>query len=91
MSNTQKIEGRLLQEAIAETFDNHRTIIEKHHPLFHADIERTKEWQVYIGQTSLEFEEVIKRIQTLLLPIYNVIVEEVEFFKNWDNELCVWP
>ncbi|WP_369436118.1 nucleotidyl transferase AbiEii/AbiGii toxin family protein [Lysinibacillus fusiformis] len=90
LSNTQKIEGRLLQEAISETFDNHRTIIEKHHPLFYADMEKTKEWQVYFGPTSLQFEEVIKRLQILLLPIYNVIVEEGEFFKSWDNELYVW-
>ena len=94
LSTTQKIEGRVLQEAIAETFDNHRTTLEKDHPVFskhfYLDTQRNKAWLAFIGQQPLKFEEVMKRIQTLLWPIYNEMVKEDEFFKNWDNTPQHW-
>lgn len=94
LSTTQKIEGRVLQEAITEIFDNHRTIIEKDHPVFtkhfYLDTERNKVWLAFIGQQPFKFEEVMKRIKILLWPIYNEILEEGEFFENWDNTLQQW-
>ena len=92
--NTQSFEGRVLQEAVLEVFDQRRTRIEKDQPVlskqFYLDAQRNEQWLAFIGQESFMFEEVIKRLQKVLIPIYKVIVTEDEFFGNWDCELKEW-
>lgn len=92
--NTQSFEGRVLQEAIMEVFDKRRTRIEKDQLVlskqFYLDTQRNEQWLAFIGQESLIFEEVIKRLQKVLIPIYKMIVTEDEFFGNWDCELQDW-
>lgn len=92
--NTQSFEGRVLQEALLEVFDKRRTLIEKDQPVlskqFYLDARRNEQWLAIIGQESLIFEEVIKRLQKVLIPIYFAIVTEDEFFGNWDYELQDW-
>ena len=91
---TQSFEGRVLQEAISEAFDRRRTRIEKDHPVlskqFYLDAQRNKQWHAFMGQQAVSFEEVMKRLQKVLVPIYSVIVIEDEFFKNWDCQLQDW-
>ncbi|KOS68390.1 hypothetical protein AEA09_07355 [Lysinibacillus contaminans] len=92
--NTQSFEGRVLQEAVLEVFDKRRTLIEKDQAVlknqFYLDAQRNEQWLVFVGQKSLFFEEVIKRLQKVLVPIYDAIVTEDEFFGNWDCELQDW-
>ena len=94
LSHTQNVEGRVLQEAVSEIFDQRRTRIEKDQPIlskqFYLDTQRNKQWSACIGQQSLTFEEVMKCLQKVLLPIYSVIVTEDELFGNWDYELQDW-
>ncbi|MFJ7736644.1 nucleotidyl transferase AbiEii/AbiGii toxin family protein [Lysinibacillus sp. NPDC097287] len=91
---TRNIEGRVLQEAVLEVFDLRRTRIEKDQPVlskqFYLDPQRNKQWNTFIGDKSVTFEEVIKRLQKALLPIYQVILTEDEFFGNWDYQLRDW-
>ena len=91
---TQNIEGRVLQEAVLEIFDLRRTRIEKDQLVlskeFYLDSQRNKQWNTFIGDQSVTFEETIKRLQKALLPIYQVILTEDEFFGNWDYQLRDW-
>lgn len=92
--NTQSIEGRVLQEVVLEIFDRRRTRLERELPIlsekFYLDSQRNEQWLAFSAQQGLSFETVIKRLQKGLTPIYNAIVNEDEFFGNWDCELQGW-
>lgn len=92
--NNQTIEGRVLQEAVWEMFDQHRTLLERDLPIlseqFYLDSQRNEQWLASNVIQNLSFETVIKRIQKALIPIYNAIVNENEFFGYWDCELQDW-
>lgn len=92
--NNQTIEGRVLQEAVWGIFDRHGTRLERELPIlsekFYLDAQRNEQWLAFSDQQDLAFEAVIKRIQKALTPIYNAIVNEDEFFGNWDCKLQDW-
>lgn len=92
--NNQTIEGRVLQEVVWEIFDRHGARLERELPIlsekFHLDAQRNEQWLAFSDQQDLAFEAVIKRIQKALTPIYNAIVNEDEFFGNWDCKLQDW-
>lgn len=90
----QNIEGRVLQEAVLEVFDLRRTRIEKDILIlskqFYLDPQRNQQWSTFIGDHSGTFEQVIKRFQNAMQPIYQVILSEDEFFGNWNFQLLEW-
>ena len=94
LASTQNFEGRVLQEAIIETFDRHKTTIEKCPAMFsyqyQMDMNKDKTWQQNINQQTVPFNQVQKLVQQLLQPIYEQIIAEDEFFENWDYTLCEW-
>jgi predicted nucleotidyltransferase component of viral defense system len=88
--NRHNFDGRVLQESVYETFSRRGTIIERNHSLFTnafaQDQSRASQWQAFLSRTGLEsipFETVMDQIRTFLRPIYETILKEDEFFKEW--------
>lgn len=93
LASTQNFEGRVLQEAILDTFHRHKTTIEKNPPVFSKrfdlDDSKNKAWQQLLTQ-QVSFAKVQKLVHQLLWPIYKKIEVEDEFFENWDYTFCNW-
>lgn len=99
LSSSENFEGRVLQEAIIETFGRRKTILEKEHPLFteefYSDAARNKQWNAFIKrigltEENLTFETVMKRIHDFIFPIYQAMLQEEEFFNQWDVRKLGW-
>ncbi|MHA6260026.1 nucleotidyl transferase AbiEii/AbiGii toxin family protein [Sporosarcina sp. CAU 1771] len=98
LSESNNFEGRVLQEAIAETFDRRKTLIEKDHPIFTVDfyieIARLNQWSAFLKRTNitvdLTFEAVMNRIYEFIKPVYEAILHEDEFFAHWNSEEVKW-
>jgi len=98
LSRTRSFEGRVLQEAIAQTFKRRVTFIERNHPLFQSNFihspEKQVEWDAFRKrireETPKTFQEVMKQLITFLLPIYDAVCEEEEFFLDWDPSSNSW-
>ncbi len=92
LSNMKSFDGRTLQEAISETFQKRGTVIERDNILFSGDFAEDKrmkmQWSGFlkkIGKEAIEFEEVMDRIKSFLLPIYECVMKEEEFLLKWDD------
>ncbi|MBA3063187.1 MAG: hypothetical protein FP833_09605 [Atribacteria sp.] len=60
---------------------------------FARDDGRIKMWNDYIkkiGKELIDFDIIMDRIKTFLLPIYEKILKREEFFKKWDNNKGRW-
>ena len=95
--STNNFDGRKLQEAIFETLQRRRTTIEKDNVIFTQqfiqDESRNKLWQSFLRKINVdkfEFTEAMKYIEEFLKPIYDSIVEEKEFFMQWDYVNKKW-
>ncbi|RKN77102.1 nucleotidyl transferase AbiEii/AbiGii toxin family protein [Paenibacillus ginsengarvi] len=91
-------DGRVLYEAVFETFQHRGTILEKEHPLFSEefvlDANRVRQWNAFLKRTginqALDFKEVLGDIVTFLEPIYQSVLGEQEFFGIWDAVKKKW-
>ena len=98
LSESNNLEGRVFQEAIAETFDRRKTLIEKDHPIFtvdfYIDVARLNQWSAFLKRTNitddLSFEAVMRRIHEFIKPVYEEILHEDEFFAYWNSEEVKW-
>lgn len=97
LSTIESFDGRILQEAIFSTLERRGTPLKKDQKLFTENFSKNKEkinqWNAFvkkIGQKSILFKEVMERIKTFLLPIYECILQEKEFFKEWDSDEGEW-
>ncbi|MEW6622350.1 MAG: nucleotidyl transferase AbiEii/AbiGii toxin family protein [Bacillota bacterium] len=95
--NKRNFDGRVLQEAIFQTFQRRGTRIEKDLMIFSDDFandsSRNKQWKLFlkkIGKEEKEFVEVIKEIFRFIKPIYNAMLEEEEFFYQWNCVTKQW-
>ncbi|TMN21824.1 nucleotidyl transferase AbiEii/AbiGii toxin family protein [Lentibacillus cibarius] len=95
---TENFEGRVLLEAVYETFQRRGTHIEREHPLFSTsfaeDEARIKQWKAFIRRIGsvegMEFSIVMEGIQKFLFPIYQAVLDEKEFFQAWNCQLRKW-
>lgn len=90
-------DGRVLYEAIYETFERRRTPYEANpdilSPQFLTQHDKQMQWSAFCRRTltsQLDLADVLVRISTLLEPIYQSIVEEREFFGTWCKEQKRW-
>ncbi|AIF45514.1 nucleotidyl transferase AbiEii/AbiGii toxin family protein [Virgibacillus sp. SK37] len=91
-------DGRVLQEAICETFQKRGTDLVKELPLFtegfSSESEKEKQWETFIKANGYEetvnFKSIMATIRIFLRPLYETIIMEEEFFGNWNHELQVW-
>ncbi len=95
--SNKDFDGRVLQEAMFETFQKRNTILEKNIAAFEEsflkDTERLRQWNLFlnkIGEKDLSFEEVINSLKKFLLPVYSAIIYENEFFKAWSFTEGKW-
>ena len=95
--NERKFDGRILQEAIFETFQKRATILEKDLIIFTDDFMKddnsNKQWNLFlkrIGKNNLEFEEVMTELKTFIKPIYDAILKEEEFLQQWNCHKRCW-
>ncbi|MPM40324.1 hypothetical protein SDC9_86964 [bioreactor metagenome] len=95
--NTNNFDGRKLQEAVFQTLQRRHTILEKENVIFTEefiqDESRNRLWQSFLRKiniTELEFSEVMKHIEEFLKPIYDFIINEEEFFMEWDYTNKKW-
>ncbi|MBT3321347.1 MAG: nucleotidyl transferase AbiEii/AbiGii toxin family protein [Anaerolineae bacterium] len=84
-------DGKILQEAISQTFEHRSTEISKEpHIVFSKDFIEAKQrqWESFLKRSRIEsppvdFQEVIQRLDIFLTPITNTIAEEKIFFLYW--------
>jgi hypothetical protein len=96
--STQSFDGRVLQEAITETFSRRGTSFETELYIFtesfKTDQDKQKQWIAFINKLreplSLEFHEVVLQIQTFISPVWDKICREEEFFGIWNCQLKIW-
>lgn len=95
--SNNSFDGRVLNEAIYETFQKRRTSFEKEHLLFMKefaeDEERNQQWNLLLSRNGFQpilFSEVMGKITLFLKPIYQKIVVEEEFFGTWNFKDSKW-
>ncbi|WP_096550371.1 nucleotidyl transferase AbiEii/AbiGii toxin family protein [Ureibacillus thermosphaericus] len=96
--STENFDGRVLWEAIFETFQRRGTHLEKGHPVFSPsfaeDESRNKQWKAFLQRTGikedLQFPFVMEKIRDFLFPVYDSILNEDEFFKMWNCQILKW-
>ncbi len=97
LSNMFDFDGRKLQEAIFETLQNRGTTYNRDSlnkiAEFADDAQMVSKWNLYlrtIKMPELDFKIVIKSICLFLKPVWNVILNEDEFFGSWDKKQSEW-
>lgn len=97
LSKMFDFDGRKLQEAIAETLQNRGTSYNRDSLQqiagFVNNAEMIAKWKRSlkdIKKPDLSFEEVVGAIVNFLKPIWDGIVDEEEFFGEWNNNQNLW-
>jgi predicted nucleotidyltransferase component of viral defense system len=97
LANTFNFDGRKLQEAIFETLQNRGTAYEKDSLEniigFVKNDDMNTKWRHFLKKLKLtepQFPIVIKLLEAFLSSIYKSIINEREFFSNWDCKTCMW-
>lgn len=98
LARANPFEGLRLYEAVSETFKRRATSTESDHIIFSAEFYNDKRrlvmWSNFIDNLkpdySPTFQEVMELIHTFLKPIYNHVLDEQEFFGNWNQHTVSW-
>ena len=97
MSRTFDFDGVKLQTAISRTLEWRGTPYEKDSfkriLTLAEDVDMQKRWKFFlktIKNDTLEFSAVIEEIQTFLEPVFDAIVNEDEWQKQWCSIECNW-
>jgi predicted nucleotidyltransferase component of viral defense system len=97
LSEKFNFDGRVLYEAIFETFQRRGTNLIKQPAVFTEaflqDNTKRIQWEAFINRTikqKLDFEVVLARTKFFLEPVYSCILKEKEFFEHWDKENRKW-
>lgn len=90
LATTFDFDGRKIQEAIYETLSNRGTPYEKDSVAVIArlakDDEIQKRWNNFckkILKHKIDFTNIVNSIIEFILPPYDAMINEDEFFKNW--------
>jgi hypothetical protein len=86
----------VLQEAVQQTIERRRSHL-KHQPVVFeqsfVNEQKIAQWRAFLKRTGLDeidFELVMQRIIVFLQPIFRSIINDKEFFKNWDCKIADW-
>lgn len=97
ISRQFSFDGRVLYEAIFETFQRRGTVYDKEAAVFSEEFkllpDKHLQWKAYMKRSvkqDLEFEDVLDVIKAFLLPIFQALVQEREFFGSWSPQKGVW-
>ncbi len=91
-------DGRLLLEAMTKTLTRRGTVISDNPTVFSNEliqnIDKHKQWKAFRRRANvaegIEFDEVLKMVRKFLKPVFKSIIEETEFFGQWNCELQKW-
>lgn len=98
LSVTRNFDGRVLWEAMFETFQKRGTAIERELPAlssaFANDQAKEKQWRAFLNEIgckeNLVFNSVMESIRSFLFPVYQAVIEEEEYFNKWNHQLQKW-
>jgi len=97
ISRQFSFDGRMLYEAIFETFQRRGTVYDKEAIVFTEKFkllpEKHLQWKAFMKrsvQHDLKFEDALDAVKAFLWPVFQALVQEKEFFGNWSPEQCVW-
>ena len=87
-------------EAVFETFQRRGTHLERETPVFSLsfaeDEASIKQWEAFLynigagEDLEFQFQLVMETMREFLSPIYQSVIEENEFFKEWNFHLKEW-
>jgi len=91
------LDGRVVYEAIFETFQHRGTVYEKDAYAFTDEFktlpEKNLQWKAYMKRSihqDLQFEDVMDVVKAFLLPVFESLVKEEEFFGKWSSKQGTW-
>jgi hypothetical protein len=97
LSGQFDLDGRIVYQAIFETFQRRGTVYNKNAYVFTDEFkilpEKQLQWKAYLKRSvhqDLKFEKVIDAVKTFLLPVYESLVMDKEFFGNWSSRQGIW-
>jgi predicted nucleotidyltransferase component of viral defense system len=97
LAHSFDFEGRVLQEAIAQTLQNRGTHVESGSLARIIQLAEDKDIQVrwrhflkILMQPELPFESVLDTINIFLQPVFEAIVKQHVYTKMWDNAKLLW-
>jgi len=98
LSKNKDFEGKVLQEAISQTFQSRKTTLEREQTIFQDllinSAEKQREWSNYIRRIRVSspeyFKDVMNQIIFFLKPIYDSLCNEEEFFLYWNSTNNEW-
>lgn len=99
LSKTKNFEGAVLTEALRETFKRRNSAFEKSPIVFNdsfkEDRDKKLQWNAFLRKTKLEgipldFGVVLLELKKFLHPIYEKLLKEDDFVKNWKYEMNSW-
>jgi predicted nucleotidyltransferase component of viral defense system len=98
LSKTFCFDGRVLYEAISLTLQRRGTPLSKTPTVFSESFRELKDkqtqWNAFIRRIETQidagFDDVVLLVKVFLLPIYECILNEKEFFGQWDNNVLGW-
>jgi predicted nucleotidyltransferase component of viral defense system len=91
-------EGRVLYEAISKTFQIRGTPLTKSPTVFSNSFaelsNKQTQWKAFQKRIhvaiDIDFSDIINTIKEFLLPTYDCILREDEFFGNWNHNETIW-
>ena len=97
LARTFDFDGVKLQTAISRTLERRGTSYDKDSfkriLTLAEDVDMQKRWKFFlktIKNDTLEFSAVIEEIQTFLEPVFEAIVNEDEWQKDWESNISSW-
>ncbi|MNO23417.1 hypothetical protein D3C76_132200 [compost metagenome] len=96
--STNDFDGRVLYEAVFETFQRRGTVLEKEHPLFQStfadDDSRIRQWLAFMRRLGIEepltFQDMMICLVDFLEPLYQSLIHVDEFIGQWNCNERVW-
>ncbi len=97
LSRTFDFDGLKLQTAIQETLQNRGTAYEKdsfQRILALAEDENMQiKWRHFLktlGNPEIEFREIITGLAAFLSPVWEAVLQEIEFLQQWHSDINCW-
>ena len=98
LSKTSCFDGRVLYEAISQTLQRRGTPLSKTPTVFSEEFRGLKDkqtqWNAFMRriETKIDagFDDVVLLVKVFLSPIYECILNEEEFFGQWDKNALEW-
>lgn len=99
LSKTNNFEGAVLAEALRETFERRNTGYERNPTVFNEsfkeDDDKRLQWKAFLKKSKidgipLDFSEVLHQIKLFILPVYETLLKEDDFVKEWECNINAW-